>query len=180
VKAFEKTEMDHVNPTLFHLKSLSIFTLTLLYISSPHFLLFKTLSMYENLRIFLKIIPFNLFGMKSVSLIAILLLHLFVSSDSFQLDLFHCKYYLAITWLINRDNECVIYILVGSFICCIVICEVVDKASGSSIPDCSNACGPCKPCKLVVISSTCSASEACPLVYKCLCKGKYYHVPSLT
>ncbi|CAD5316955.1 unnamed protein product [Arabidopsis thaliana] len=82
--------------------------------------------------------------MKSVSLIAILLLHLFVSSDTFQLDLFHYK------------------------------------ASGSSIPDCSNACGPCKPCKLVVISSTCSASEACPLVYKCLCKGKYYHVPSLT
>ncbi|EFH65109.1 hypothetical protein ARALYDRAFT_895030 [Arabidopsis lyrata subsp. lyrata] len=71
-------------------------------------------------------------------------------------------------------------ILVGLFICCTVICEVEDVASGSSIPDCSNACGPCKPCKLVVISSKCSASEACPLVYKCLCKGKYYHVPTLT
>ncbi|CAH8257878.1 unnamed protein product [Arabidopsis lyrata] len=82
--------------------------------------------------------------MKSISLFAILLLHLFVSTNSFQLDLFH-------------------YV-----------------ASGSSIPDCSNACGPCKPCKLVVISSKCSASEACPLVYKCLCKGKYYHVPTLT
>ncbi|XP_023643671.1 EPIDERMAL PATTERNING FACTOR-like protein 7 [Capsella rubella] len=82
--------------------------------------------------------------MKSVSLFAIVFLHLFVSSNSFQLDLFN-------------------YV-----------------ASGSSIPDCSNACGPCKPCKLVVIISKCSASEACPLVYKCLCKGKYYHVPSLT
>ncbi|ESQ28022.1 hypothetical protein EUTSA_v10019790mg [Eutrema salsugineum] len=58
-------------------------------------------------------------------------------------------------------------------------CEVLDVASGSSIPDCSHACGPCRPCKLVVVSSTCSASEACPVVYKCLCKGKYYHVPSI-
>uniref|UniRef100_A0A0D3APW5 Uncharacterized protein n=1 Tax=Brassica oleracea var. oleracea TaxID=109376 RepID=A0A0D3APW5_BRAOL len=60
-------------------------------------------------------------------------------------------------------------------------CEVVDVASGSSIPDCSHACGPCTPCKLAVVSSKCSASEseACPVVYKCLCKGKYYHVPSI-
>ncbi|CAG7893337.1 unnamed protein product [Brassica rapa] len=60
-------------------------------------------------------------------------------------------------------------------------CEVVDVASGSSIPDCSHACGSCTPCKLVVVSSKCSASEseACPVVYKCLCKGKYYHVPSI-
>ncbi|CAH8359262.1 unnamed protein product [Eruca vesicaria subsp. sativa] len=53
-----------------------------------------------------------------------------------------------------------------------------DVASGSSIPDCSHACGPCRPCKLVVVTSTCSASEACPVVYKCLCRGKFYHVPS--
>ncbi|RID74896.1 hypothetical protein BRARA_B01972 [Brassica rapa] len=80
--------------------------------------------------------------MKLVSLVAILLLHLFVSINSFRLD----------------------YV-----------------ASGSSIPDCSHACGSCTPCKLVVVSSKCSASEseACPVVYKCLCKGKYYHVPSI-
>ncbi|EOA34430.1 hypothetical protein CARUB_v10021961mg, partial [Capsella rubella] len=95
---------------------------------------------------------FKFFRMKSVSLFAIVFLHLFVSSNSFQLDLFNCEYSI----------------------------HVADVASGSSIPDCSNACGPCKPCKLVVIISKCSASEACPLVYKCLCKGKYYHVPSLT
>ncbi|CAH2066814.1 unnamed protein product [Thlaspi arvense] len=83
--------------------------------------------------------------MKSVSFLAILLLHLFVTSNSFRLDLLN-------------------YV-----------------ASGSSIPDCSHACGPCRPCKLVVVSSKCSASEseACPVVYKCLCKGKYYHVPSI-
>ncbi|CAN8235329.1 unnamed protein product [Cochlearia groenlandica] len=81
--------------------------------------------------------------MKSIYLFAILLLHLFVCSNSFRRDLFN------------------------------------DVASGSSIPDCSHACGPCTPCKLVVVTSTCSASEACPVVYKCLCKGKYYHVPSI-
>ncbi|KAF2599715.1 hypothetical protein F2Q68_00008837 [Brassica cretica] len=86
----------------------------------------------------------KIFQMKLVSLVAILLLHLFVI-NSFRLD---CEYYVA---------------------------------SGSSIPDCSHACGPCTPCKLAVVSSKCSASEseACPVVYKCLCKGKYYHVPSI-
>ncbi|VVA94969.1 unnamed protein product [Arabis nemorensis] len=82
--------------------------------------------------------------MKSISLFAILLLHLFISSNSLRLDLFN-------------------YV-----------------ASGSTIPDCSHACGPCRPCKLVVITSKCSGSEACPVVYKCLCKGKYYHFQSLT
>ncbi|CAA7052375.1 unnamed protein product [Microthlaspi erraticum] len=82
--------------------------------------------------------------MKLISLVVILLLHLFVSSNSFRLDLLD-------------------YV-----------------ASGSSIPDCSHACGPCRPCKLVVVTSKCSSgSEACPLVYKCLCNGKFYHVPSL-
>ncbi|WZY76647.1 hypothetical protein YC2023_023031 [Brassica napus] len=63
----------------------------------------------------------------------------------------------------------------------VTLTHVVDVASGSSIPDCSHACGSCTPCKLVVVSSKCSASEseACPVVYKCLCKGKYYHVPSI-
>ncbi|KFK31450.1 hypothetical protein AALP_AA6G113400 [Arabis alpina] len=54
-------------------------------------------------------------------------------------------------------------------------------ATGSTIPDCSHACGPCRPCKLVVITSKCSGSqsEACPVLYKCLCNGKFYHVPSI-
>ncbi|XP_062160235.1 protein EPIDERMAL PATTERNING FACTOR 2 [Alnus glutinosa] len=48
---------------------------------------------------------------------------------------------------------------------------------GSSLPDCSHACGPCFPCKRVIVSFKCS-TEACPIVYRCMCKGKYYHVPS--
>ncbi|XP_048130735.1 protein EPIDERMAL PATTERNING FACTOR 2-like [Rhodamnia argentea] len=48
---------------------------------------------------------------------------------------------------------------------------------GSSLPDCSHACGPCVPCKRVIVSYRCSA-ESCPVVYRCMCKGKYYHVPS--
>ncbi|XP_074284344.1 uncharacterized protein LOC141608924 [Silene latifolia] len=48
---------------------------------------------------------------------------------------------------------------------------------GSSLPDCTHACGVCSPCKRVMVSFRC-ASESCPVVYRCLCKGKYYHVPS--
>jgi hypothetical protein len=48
---------------------------------------------------------------------------------------------------------------------------------GSGLPDCSHACGPCFPCKRVIVSFKCS-TEACPIVYRCMCKGKYYHVPS--
>ncbi|CAN6543767.1 hypothetical protein C1H46_041224 [Malus baccata] len=50
--------------------------------------------------------------------------------------------------------------------------------SGSRLPDCSHACGPCFPCKRVMVSFKCSTSESCPIVYRCMCKGKYYHVPS--
>ncbi|KAE8666502.1 Protein EPIDERMAL PATTERNING FACTOR 2 [Hibiscus syriacus] len=50
--------------------------------------------------------------------------------------------------------------------------------TGSSLPDCSHACGPCFPCKRVMISFRCSMAESCPVVYRCMCKGKYYHVPS--
>ncbi|KAK7401642.1 hypothetical protein VNO78_13273 [Psophocarpus tetragonolobus] len=50
--------------------------------------------------------------------------------------------------------------------------------TGSTIPDCSHACGPCFPCKRVMISFKCSIAESCPIVYRCTCKGKYYHVPS--
>ncbi|XP_020208934.1 protein EPIDERMAL PATTERNING FACTOR 2 [Cajanus cajan] len=50
--------------------------------------------------------------------------------------------------------------------------------TGSTIPDCSHACGPCYPCKRVMVSFKCSIAESCPIVYRCICKGKYYHVPS--
>ncbi|XP_023550443.1 protein EPIDERMAL PATTERNING FACTOR 2-like [Cucurbita pepo subsp. pepo] len=50
--------------------------------------------------------------------------------------------------------------------------------TGSNLPDCSHACGPCFPCKRVMVSFKCSAAESCPTVYRCMCKGKYYHVPS--
>ncbi|KAG1366476.1 Membrane lipoprotein [Cocos nucifera] len=51
-------------------------------------------------------------------------------------------------------------------------------ATGSSLPDCSHACGPCFPCKRVMVSFKCSIAESCPIVYRCMCNGKYYHVPS--
>ncbi|XP_020575733.1 protein EPIDERMAL PATTERNING FACTOR 2-like isoform X2 [Phalaenopsis equestris] len=51
-------------------------------------------------------------------------------------------------------------------------------ATGSSLPDCSHACGPCFPCKRVMVSFKCSIAESCPIVYRCMCKGRYYHVPS--
>ncbi|KAB2040366.1 hypothetical protein Gotri_014256 [Gossypium trilobum] len=50
--------------------------------------------------------------------------------------------------------------------------------TGSSLPDCTHACGACFPCKRVMVSFKCSMAESCPIVYKCMCKGKYYHVPS--
>jgi hypothetical protein len=51
-------------------------------------------------------------------------------------------------------------------------------ATGSSLPDCSHACGPCKPCSRVMVSFKCSIAEPCPMVYRCMCKGKCYPVPS--
>ncbi|KAJ8628609.1 hypothetical protein MRB53_021932 [Persea americana] len=50
--------------------------------------------------------------------------------------------------------------------------------TGSSLPDCSHACGPCFPCKRVMVSFQCSVAESCPIVYRCVCKGRFYHVPS--
>ncbi|KAI5654685.1 hypothetical protein M9H77_31872 [Catharanthus roseus] len=50
--------------------------------------------------------------------------------------------------------------------------------TGSRLPDCSHACGPCYPCKRVMVSFKCSVAESCPIVYRCTCKGRYYHVPS--
>nr|KAJ0201386.1 hypothetical protein LSAT_V11C600336820 [Lactuca sativa] len=43
--------------------------------------------------------------------------------------------------------------------------------TGSSIPDCSHACGPCFPCRRVMISFKCSMPESCPVVYREICSG---------
>ncbi|WVZ02894.1 hypothetical protein V8G54_023700 [Vigna mungo] len=47
--------------------------------------------------------------------------------------------------------------------------------TGSALPDCSHACGSCFPCKRVIVSYKCMVAESCPVVYRCMCKGKYYH-----
>ncbi|XP_052153862.1 protein EPIDERMAL PATTERNING FACTOR 2-like isoform X1 [Oryza glaberrima] len=52
------------------------------------------------------------------------------------------------------------------------------RATGSSLPDCSHACGACSPCNRVMVSFKCSIAEPCPMVYRCMCKGKCYPVPS--
>ncbi|TQD93865.1 hypothetical protein C1H46_020553 [Malus baccata] len=54
------------------------------------------------------------------------------------------------------------------------------QVAGSSLPDCSHACGSCKPCRLVMVSFVCASiteAEACPMAYKCMCKNKSYPVP---
>ncbi|XP_062185894.1 protein EPIDERMAL PATTERNING FACTOR 2-like isoform X2 [Phragmites australis] len=53
-------------------------------------------------------------------------------------------------------------------------------ATGSTLPDCSHACGACSPCSRVMVSFKCSAAEPlpCPMVYRCMCRGKCYPVPS--
>ncbi|KAL4557667.1 hypothetical protein LXL04_035853 [Taraxacum kok-saghyz] len=50
--------------------------------------------------------------------------------------------------------------------------------TGSSIPDCSHACGPCFPCRRVIIGYKCPMTESCPVIYRCICRGRYYHVPT--
>ncbi|GAB2285356.1 hypothetical protein Dimus_019810 [Dionaea muscipula] len=52
--------------------------------------------------------------------------------------------------------------------------------AGSSLPDCSHACGSCRPCRLVMVSFVCASleeAETCPMAYKCMCKNKSYPVP---
>ncbi|XP_074591206.1 protein EPIDERMAL PATTERNING FACTOR 2-like [Curcuma longa] len=58
------------------------------------------------------------------------------------------------------------------------ISKEMNVASGSSLPDCTHACGPCSPCKRVMVSFKCSIADSCPVVYRCMCNGRYYHVPS--
>ncbi|KAF5779991.1 putative EPIDERMAL PATTERNING FACTOR-like protein [Helianthus annuus] len=50
--------------------------------------------------------------------------------------------------------------------------------TGSNLPDCSHACGPCFPCQRVMVGFKCRMTESCPVIYRCFCKGRYYHVPT--
>ncbi|KAF5201002.1 Epidermal patterning factor 2-like [Thalictrum thalictroides] len=56
--------------------------------------------------------------------------------------------------------------------------EMEMYATGSSLPDCAHACGPCNPCKRVMVSFRCPMAKSFPVVYRCMCGGKYYQVPS--
>ncbi|KAI0496705.1 hypothetical protein KFK09_023029 [Dendrobium nobile] len=50
--------------------------------------------------------------------------------------------------------------------------------AGSSLPNCSHACGSCTPCRLVMVSFICEEeAETCPMAYKCMCNSKSYPVP---
>ncbi|XP_038689008.1 protein EPIDERMAL PATTERNING FACTOR 1-like [Tripterygium wilfordii] len=54
------------------------------------------------------------------------------------------------------------------------------EVAGSRLPDCSHACGSCKPCRLVIVKYVCSSlaeAETCPISYRCICHGKSYPVP---
>ncbi|KAL0320282.1 UNVERIFIED_CONTAM: protein EPIDERMAL PATTERNING FACTOR 1 [Sesamum radiatum] len=54
------------------------------------------------------------------------------------------------------------------------------QVAGSSLPDCTHACGSCTPCRLVMVSFVCSSieeAETCPIAYKCMCHNKSYPVP---
>ncbi|KAJ1271318.1 hypothetical protein BS78_06G119600 [Paspalum vaginatum] len=54
-------------------------------------------------------------------------------------------------------------------------------ATGSRPPDCAHACGPCSPCRRVMVSFRCAqaSSESCPVAYRCMCRGRFFRVPSL-
>ncbi|RZS13627.1 hypothetical protein BHM03_00045232 [Ensete ventricosum] len=54
------------------------------------------------------------------------------------------------------------------------------QVAGSSLPDCSHACGSCKPCRLVMVSFVCASleeAETCPMAYRCMCNRRSYPVP---
>ncbi|CAL5027089.1 unnamed protein product [Urochloa decumbens] len=52
-------------------------------------------------------------------------------------------------------------------------------ATGSRLPDCAHACGPCSPCRRVMVSFMCAqgGSESCPVAYRCMCRGRFFRVP---
>ncbi|KAF0890372.1 hypothetical protein E2562_002771 [Oryza meyeriana var. granulata] len=53
-------------------------------------------------------------------------------------------------------------------------------ATGSRLPDCTHACGPCSPCRRVMVSLRCAeAAESCPVAYRCMCRGRFFRVPTL-
>ncbi|KAJ0975151.1 hypothetical protein J5N97_017116 [Dioscorea zingiberensis] len=52
------------------------------------------------------------------------------------------------------------------------------RGTGSSLPDCSHACGPCFPCKRVMVSFKCSVAESCAIIYRCMCReGTIRYLP---
>eukprot|EP01018_Ginkgo_biloba_P022391 Gb_37555 [translate_table: standard] len=54
------------------------------------------------------------------------------------------------------------------------------QIAGSSLPDCSHACGACFPCRRLTVSFKCSVteeSESCPMAYRCMCRGKSFPIP---
>uniref|UniRef100_A0A0E0KRD8 Epidermal patterning factor-like protein n=1 Tax=Oryza punctata TaxID=4537 RepID=A0A0E0KRD8_ORYPU len=54
------------------------------------------------------------------------------------------------------------------------------EATGSRLPDCTHACGPCSPCRRVMVSLRCAeAAESCPVAYRCMCRGRFFRVPTL-
>ncbi|KAG8082137.1 hypothetical protein GUJ93_ZPchr0014g47344 [Zizania palustris] len=54
------------------------------------------------------------------------------------------------------------------------------EATGSRLPDCTHACGPCSPCRRVMVSFRCAeAAESCPIAYRCMCRGRFFRVPTL-
>lgn len=61
---------------------------------------------------------------------------------------------------------------------CVCACDRRDR-NGAAIPNGIEPprLFPCVPYKWVIVGYKC-ATESRPIVYRCLCKGKYYHVPS--
>jgi hypothetical protein len=58
--------------------------------------------------------------------------------------------------------------------------EEEEAVAGSRLPDCEHACGPCAPCKRVMVSFRCvDAAESCPIAYRCMCRGRFFRVPTL-
>ncbi|KAL5538701.1 hypothetical protein UlMin_022592 [Ulmus minor] len=56
----------------------------------------------------------------------------------------------------------------------------LEVAAGSRLPDCSHACGSCKPCRLLTVSFLCaelSEAETCPISYRCMCNSRSYPIP---
>ncbi|XP_025880614.1 protein EPIDERMAL PATTERNING FACTOR 2 isoform X2 [Oryza sativa Japonica Group] len=58
--------------------------------------------------------------------------------------------------------------------------NAAEAATGSRLPDCTHACGPCSPCRRVMVSLRCAeAAESCPVAYRCMCRGRFFRVPTL-